>query len=88
LIDAAFERLVSTIAGAGFRYLYVFTWVGNEGARKLYRRRGMKEVAKVHHVAFRFQNVGQGLYFRQRIPRTPPGPDGPAGDMVMPEAIE
>ncbi len=75
LIDAAFERLVAVIADAGFRYLYVFTWVGNEAAKKLYRRRGMREVATVHHVAFRFQNAGRGLYFRQRIPRAPPGSD-------------
>jgi ribosomal protein S18 acetylase RimI-like enzyme len=87
LIDAAFERLVSATAKAGFRYLYVFTWVGNEAARKLYRRRGMLEVSRVRHIAFRFQKTGYGLYIRQPISREPLGPGHPGGDMVLPETI-
>lgn len=87
LIDATFERLVSVIAEGGFRYLYVFTWVGNEAAKKLYRRRGMKEVATVRQVALRSQRPGNGLYIRQRVPRETRQANHPGGDMVMPETI-
>jgi len=87
LIDAAFERLVCATATAGFRYLYVFTWVGNEAARKLYRRRGLQEVSRVHHIAFRVQQAGRGLYIRQPVRREPLGPGHPDGDMVLPETI-
>jgi GNAT superfamily N-acetyltransferase len=88
LIDATFERLVSVIAMGGFRYLYVFTWVGNEAAKKLYRRRGMVEVATVHQIAVRSQRPGGGLYIRQRVPRESIHGNHPGGDMVMPETIE
>lgn len=87
LIDAVFERLVSVIARGGFRYLYVFTWAGNEAAKKLYRRRGMAEAGRVHHVELRILRRGNGLYVRERIVRAP-SENAPSGDMPMPEAIE
>jgi ribosomal protein S18 acetylase RimI-like enzyme len=87
LMDAAIERLASVIAGAGFRYLYAFTWVGNEASRKLHRRRGFEDVATVRRIAFRFQRPGSGLYIRQRVPREPLGSVHPGGDMALPETI-
>jgi ribosomal protein S18 acetylase RimI-like enzyme len=88
LIDATFERLVSVIAEGGFRYLYVFTWVGNDAAKKLYRRRGMREVATVRQIALRSRRAESGFYIRQRIPRAPLESGHPHGDMEIPETIE
>jgi ribosomal protein S18 acetylase RimI-like enzyme len=88
LIDAAFERLVSVIAKGGIRYLYVFTWVGNEAAKKLYRRRGMREVATVQHIALRFPRAGSGLYIRGRVPRDPVASGHRGGEIALPETID
>jgi ribosomal protein S18 acetylase RimI-like enzyme len=87
LIDAAFEQLVSFIGHAGFRYLYNFTWIGNHSARKLYTRRGLREVASVHRYSFRWQPEGSGLYFRSPIPRDELASEHPGGDMDLPEVI-
>ena len=88
LVDASFERLAATVAAAGFRYLYVFAWVDNEAARRLYLRRGLRDVSSVDRIAFRFQRSGRGLYLRRPVPRDPLGPDYPGGDMVLSDTLE
>lgn len=87
LIDACFERVVAVIADAGFRYLYNFTWVGNHPARKLYARRGLREVGSVHRYSFPWLREGNGLYIRSAIPREPLATHHPGGDMELPERI-
>jgi len=88
LIDACFEQLVAVIRDTGFRYLYNFTWIGNNAARKLYTRRGLREVGSVHRFSFGWQAEGSGIYFRPRIPRDPVEPKHPGGDMDLPGVIE
>ncbi len=88
LIDACYARFEALCGGAGFRYFYTFTWIGNHGSRKLSARRGFREVGSIHRYSFRWQREGRGLYIRQRIPRDPLAPGHPGGDMKLPGVIE
>jgi len=88
LIDACYARFEAICGAAGFRYFYTFTWIGNNGSRKLSLRRGFREVGKIDRYSFRWQPEGRGLYIRQRIPREPLGAVHPGGDLALPEVID
>jgi RimJ/RimL family protein N-acetyltransferase len=88
LMDACYERFERLVRGAGFRYLYTFTWSGNRGSQRLAARRGLREVGWVHRYSFRWQREGSGFYIRKRIPREPLGPDHPGGDLELPDVLE
>jgi RimJ/RimL family protein N-acetyltransferase len=87
LMAACLERFALHVARHGFRYLYAFTWEGNEASKRLHLRRGFRLVGRAWRVSFAWQREGGGFYRRQPIPRAPLPARHPGGDLALPPVI-
>ena len=87
LIHVAMERMIGFLGQQGIRYVYVFTWQGNERAKRLYQKLGFDIIGKVWNVRWAWSKPGSGFHIRPKLQRDALSIEHYSDEVPLPDVI-
>ena len=87
LMAACIELFANHLEIKGYRYLYCFTWENNHASIKLHKKLGFHITGKIVRFSFPFLKEGNGIYFRNKIPRAEISDAVREKDLDLPERL-